>query len=173
MSSPVPGRRAGRFFFLLAWIAGLYLATRFFAGWEQREENPNQVVGSQHGQGYVEVNLLSNRQGHFVADGRVNGQKVQFMVDTGATFVAVPEPVARRLELERGMPVALNTANGRTQGYQTQLASLQLGDITLKGVRAVVMPGLDDEQILLGMSALKQLEFTQRGGNLLLRQTTK
>jgi len=40
-------------------------------------------------------------------------------------------------------------------------------------VRAIVVPGLDGEQVLLGMSALKQLEFTQRGGNLLLRQTTK
>ncbi|MGH8406527.1 MAG: retroviral-like aspartic protease family protein, partial [Pseudomonas sp.] len=48
---------------------------------------------------------------------------------------------------------------------------LQLGDIVLRDVRAIVVPGLGDEQVLLGMSALKQLEFTQRSGTLLLRQT--
>lgn len=56
---------------------------------------------------------------------------------------------------------------------RTRLDSLQLGDIVLRDVRALVVPGLGGEQVLLGMSALKQLEFTQRGGTLLLRQTTK
>jgi aspartyl protease family protein len=57
-------------------------------------------------------------------------------------------------------------------GYRTRLDRLQLGDIVLRDVRALVAPGLGDEQVLLGMSALKKLEFTQRGGTLLLRQTT-
>ncbi|RYE66416.1 MAG: TIGR02281 family clan AA aspartic protease, partial [Oxalobacteraceae bacterium] len=87
--------------------------------------------------------------------------------------VAMPEAVARKLELARGAPVLLTTANGKTQGYRTEIASLQLGDIRLSNVRALVVPGFDGDQVLLGMSALKQLEFTQRGGNLLLRQTTK
>ncbi|MNC64411.1 hypothetical protein D3C75_1146100 [compost metagenome] len=67
----------------------------------------------------------------------------------------------------------LSTANGRTQGYRTRLGTLQLGDILLREVRALVVPGLDGDQVLLGMSALKQLEFTQRGGTLLLRQNLK
>lgn len=69
------------------------------------------------------------------------------------------------------MPVGVSTANGRTQGFRTELGRLQLGDIVLRDVRAIVVPGLGDEQVLLGMSALKQLEFTQRSGTLLLRQT--
>ena len=67
----------------------------------------------------------------------------------------------------------VSTANGRTEGYRTRLNSVQLGDIRLRDVRAMVVPGLDGDQILLGMSALKQLEFTQRSGTLLLRQNLK
>lgn len=67
----------------------------------------------------------------------------------------------------------LSTANGRTEGYRTRLTSLQLGDIRLQNVRAIVVPGLDGSTVLLGMSALQQLEFTQRGGTMLLRQNLK
>ncbi|CAI8923665.1 MULTISPECIES: retropepsin-like aspartic protease family protein [Pseudomonas] len=172
MSQP-PGKRAGRVLLILAWAAGLFLATRFFGEWEQRQANPNAVVTSQHGEGYIEVQLAGNGQGHFVADGRINGQTVHFLLDTGATDVAIPEALASKLGLERGAPVMLSTANGRTQGYRTRLEQLQLGDILLRNVRALVVPGLDGEQVLLGMSALKQLEFTQRGGTLLLRQNLK
>ncbi|MDD0977373.1 retropepsin-like aspartic protease family protein [Pseudomonas fontis] len=171
--SQAPGKRAGRVLLVLAWAAGLFLATRFFGQWEERQANPNSEVTSQHGEGYIEVRLASNGQGHFVADGLINGQAVHFMLDTGATDVAIPEAMARQFNLERGAPVTLSTANGRTQGYRTRLDSLQLGDILLRDVRALVVPGLDGEQVLLGMSALKQLEFTQRGGTLLLRQTLK
>ncbi|WP_263261260.1 TIGR02281 family clan AA aspartic protease [Pseudomonas sp. RIT-PI-S] len=171
-SSSPPGRQAGRWLLALAWVAGLFLASRFFGEWEQRQENPNRELSSTHGAGFVEVRLQGNRQGHFVADGRVNGQAVSFMLDTGATEVSIPADVASQLSLEKGAPVMLNTANGAAQGYRTRLASLELGDIRLSQVSAVVVPGLPGEQILLGMSALKRLEFTLRDGNMLLRQNT-
>ncbi|MEO8489615.1 TIGR02281 family clan AA aspartic protease [Pseudomonas sp.] len=171
MSAQQPGKRAGRVLMFVAWGAGLFLATRFFGQWEARQENPNAVVASERHQGYIEVKLLGNKQGHFVASGQINGQPVTFMLDTGATDVAVPAELADRLGLKRGMPVTLSTANGLSQGFRTHLDRLQLGDIVLQDVRALVAPGLDGDQILLGMSALKQLEFTQRSGTLLLRQT--
>lgn len=68
MSQP-PGKRAGRVLLVLAWAAGLFLATRFFGDWEQRQANPNTQISSQHGDGYIEVQLAGNGQGHFVADG--------------------------------------------------------------------------------------------------------
>ncbi|WP_425929158.1 retropepsin-like aspartic protease family protein [Pseudomonas sp. NyZ201] len=169
--SQTPGQRIGRVFMVLAWAAGLFLATRFFGAWEDRQVNPNSQITSQQGDGFVEVRLASNGQGHFVADGLINGQAVHFLLDTGATDVAIPEALARDFGLQRGASVTLSTANGRTEGYRTRLDSVQLGDILLRDVRALVVPGLDDSQVLLGMSALKQLEFTQRGGTLLLRQT--
>ncbi|MBX8535170.1 TIGR02281 family clan AA aspartic protease [Pseudomonas cichorii] len=173
MNQALPGRRAGRILMFLAWGAGLFLATRFFGDWEERQQNPNTQVVSQHGEGYIEVQLLADRRGHFVSTGRINGQMVEFMVDTGATDVAIPAEVADALRLSRGVPVTVSTANGESRGYRAVLDSLQVGDITLRNVRAIVAPGLEGEQILLGMSAMKQLEFTQRGGTLLLRQTTK
>jgi aspartyl protease family protein len=158
---------------IIAWAAALFLATRFFGEWEQRQENPNTHVTSEHGDGYVEVQLASNRQGHFVMTGQINARSVQFMLDTGATDVAIPDDVAQALGLLQGERVQVSTANGRADAFRTTLKRLQIGDIVLNDVRAMVVPGLDGDQVLLGMSAMKQLEFTQRGGTLLLRQTTK
>jgi aspartyl protease family protein len=167
-----PGQRIGRVFMVLAWCAALFLATRFFGQWEARQQNPNVVVSSEQGEGFIEVKLVSNVQGHFVASGQINGQPVDFMLDTGATDVSIPLDLAKRLKLEEGFGVTLSTANGLSQGYRTRIERLQLGDIVLHDVRALVAPGLHGDQVLLGMSALNKLEFTQRGGTMLLRQTT-
>jgi len=172
VSQQPPGKRAGRVLMILAWCAALFLATRFFSQWEERQRNPNVEVASQQGNGYIEVNLIGNAQGHFVASGLINGRPVEFMLDTGATDVAIPAEVAKDLRLEEGFGVTLSTANGLSQGYRTRIDRLQLGDIVLRDVRALVAPGLHGDQVLLGMSALNKLEFTQRGGTMLLRQTT-
>lgn len=155
---------------VLAWGAGILLATRFFADWEQSRFNPNREPVSVVQGEQIEVRLEGNVQGHFVANGKINGQAVTFLLDTGATDVAIPAELAERLELQRGAPVMLQTANGQTTGYRTVLSSLGLGDILLHDVRALIAPGFSGEQVLLGMSALKQLEFTQRAGTLVLRQ---
>ncbi|ERI52284.1 hypothetical protein N878_19660, partial [Pseudomonas sp. EGD-AK9] len=66
----------------------------------------------------------------------------------------------------------ISTANGRATGHRTRLASLRLGDIELRDVAALIAPGMDGDEVLLGMSALQQLEFSQKGGTLVLRQST-
>ena len=172
MSTPTPGRTAGKAMWIVAWLLGLWLATRFFAQWQDTQRNPNQQPDSVVGSAYTEVRLASNGQGHFLARGLINGEAVEFLLDTGATDVAIPAALAERLGLPRGAPISLHTANGTSTGYRTRLTSLQLGDILLSDVRALIAPGMHGEEVLLGMSALKQLEFTQRDGTLLLRQTT-
>lgn len=172
MSSQTPGRRAGRVMLVLAWGAGLLLATRFFGDWEDRQRNPNRSPESRRGGDYVEVHLASSRQGHYLADGRINGTAVTFLLDTGATQVAVPIEQARRLGLSAGAPMLISTANGQATAHRTRLGSLQLGEIVLHDVDALIAPGMGGEEVLLGMSALKQLEFTQRDGTLVLRQST-
>ncbi|WP_313501436.1 retropepsin-like aspartic protease family protein [Stutzerimonas nitrititolerans] len=164
------GRRAGRVMLVLAWGAGILLATRFFADWEESRYNPNRQPVSVVQGDQIEVLLEGNAQGHFVADGRINGKTVTFLLDTGATDVAIPAELAEELGLSRGAPVNLLTANGQTTGFRTRLESLAIGEIVLRDVRAIVAPGFGGDQILLGMSALKQLEFTQRAGTLVLRQ---
>ncbi|MDG9756890.1 TIGR02281 family clan AA aspartic protease [Pseudomonas sediminis] len=172
MSEQTPGRRAGRVMWVLFWGAGLLLATHFFGGWEDRQRNPNQTPQSVHGEGFVEVSLASSRQGHYVVNGQIDGQDVTFLLDTGATQVAIPSQVARDLGLQAGAPVQIRTANGLATAHRTRLERLQLGDIVLHDVSALIAPGMDGDEILLGMSALKQLEFSQKGGTLVLRQST-
>lgn len=172
MSEQPAGKRAGRVVLVLAWGAALLLATKFFGDWEDAQRNPNQAPESLHGSGYVEVHLASSRQGHYMAGGTINGEEVTFLLDTGATQVAVPIEVAQRLGLQAGAAIIINTANGRATAHRTRLQRLQLGDIVLTDVEALIAPGMGGEDVLLGMSALKQLEFTQRGGTLMLRQST-
>ncbi|MCP1643357.1 aspartyl protease family protein [Pseudomonas citronellolis] len=172
MNDAQPGRRLGKAMMLLAWLAGIGLATHFFGLWEKRQHNPNVQPQSLHGDGYVELRLLGNRQGHYVFDGLIDGAPVTFLLDTGASAVAVPEGLALRLQLQRGAPIDLDTANGRTRGWRTRLQRLELGDILLRDVPAIIAPGMGGNEVLLGMSALRQLEFSQRDGTLVLRQNT-
>ncbi|MDX5373523.1 MAG: TIGR02281 family clan AA aspartic protease [Pseudomonadaceae bacterium] len=173
MSEPVAGQRAARIMLMLAWVAALSLATYWFGDWEERQANPNRQPQSVHGEGYIEVRLASSRGGHYVLDGQIDGHTVTFLLDTGATAVAVPQKLAGELGLQPGAPVQIRTANGTVTGARTRLGLLQLGDIRLYDVAALITPGMDGDEVLLGMSALKQLEFTQKGGTLVLRQSTR
>ncbi len=157
---------------ILAWGAGLFLATHFFGKLEDQQRNPNSTPQSIHTNDYVEVRLASSRQGHYYATGQINGQNVEFLLDTGATDVAVPAELARQLGLQAGAAVTVRTANGQSIGHRTRLKYLKLGDIVLEDVAALIAPGMAGDEVLLGMSALKKLEFTQRDGTLLLRQST-
>ncbi|MAB98764.1 MAG: TIGR02281 family clan AA aspartic protease [Pseudomonadaceae bacterium] len=172
MTEQTPGKRAGRVMWVLAWGAGILLATRFFGDWETTQYNPNQAPVSVQGNDYIEVRLVSSRDGHYVSAGQINGNDVTFLLDTGATQVAVPSAVAEQLGLQAGAPIVIRTANGRATAHKTRLDRLKLGAIELRDVPALIAPGMHGDEVLLGMSALKQLEFTQRDGTLMLRQST-
>lgn len=173
MSERPAGQRGGRIMLALAWIAALALATYWFGHWEERRANPNRQPQSVHGEGYIEVRLAAGPGGHYLLDGQIDGQTLTFMLDTGASAVAVPQAVAERLALPRQQAVQIRTANGVATGWRTRLGLLQLGDIQLHDVPALITPGMDGEQVLLGMSALRQLEFTQKDGTFVLRQNTQ
>lgn len=153
---------------LVAALGLLALLTWFFSGRIDDRVNPNRQVQSQVVNGGVEVMLDSDRQGHFIATGLINGRDVTFLVDTGATLVSVPDGLADQLGLERQAPIRLDTAAGTVQGWLTELDEVRLGDIVQRQVRAAINPGRH-ETVLLGMSFLRELEMTQRDGELLLR----
>lgn len=116
------------------------------------------------------VTLAADASGHFVAEGRVNGAHVRFLVDTGATLVTLPAAEARRMgiDFKSGQPAVSQTANGRVLVYRVRLDSVTLGPMTLLAVDAVVhdSPGLDIA--LLGMSFLNRTEIRREGANLTL-----
>ncbi|MBF7730203.1 retropepsin-like aspartic protease family protein [Pseudomonas sp. N040] len=155
---------------IIAWLVALLLAAWLFGNWEDGRRNPNQAPQSRHGEGFIEVQLASGKGGHYLLDGQINGSGVTFLLDTGATQVAIPLEVAETLGLQKGAPIRVHTANGSATGWRTSIQSLQLGDIRLQQVAAIIVPKMPGGQVLLGMSALKQLEFTQRDGSLVLRQ---
>jgi aspartyl protease family protein len=163
-------RVIGKWMILSAWLLGFAMLYIYFNHFLEAEKNPNQAVYSRIDEsGVTEVVLKRNRYGHYVSNGRINGKQVQFMLDTGATDVAIPVAVANRLGLERGAQKRYQTANGLVVAYATNLDSVSIGPLQVNRVRASINPGLQGKQVLLGMSVLKHVEFTQSGDTLILR----
>ena len=155
----------------LAWVVMMALGIFYFSDVLDRQYNPNQTLSTTHSaEGVREVVLKRNKFGHYVTSGVINGQPVTFMLDTGATGVAVSSDLAKRLGLKRGQPYRTLTANGTTLSYAASLSRVSIGAIELDDVQASITPGLQMEQVLLGMSFLQHIEFTQRGDTLILRQ---
>ena len=166
MAEENPHRRSGVVMFWIAWLlilgGGWWVADH----WLLKQANPNQRPNVNANGSVV---LERNRQGHYVATGEINGRKVTFLLDTGATTVALSSRLAREIDLKRGASIQMDTANGITQGFQTHLKSVRLGDIVVHEVSAVFSEGMLDDTVLLGMSFLKHVEFTQRENKLILR----
>ncbi len=163
-------QRLGKGMIILAWVGILGLMTLYFDRFLERQYNPNQQVRTSQSTNSREVILTRNRAGHYVATARLNGQAVDVMLDTGATIVSIPEHLAQRLHLQRGPSFEVTTANGNITVFATILDRVQLGNIDLEGIRASINPYMEGNEVLLGMSFLKQLEFTQRDDQLTLRQ---
>lgn len=155
---------------VIGWLLALGLLTLYFNHWQTKRVNPNAMPHSVTAAGAREVVLQRNHQHHYVATGMINGHRVTFLVDTGATHVSVPKKLANRLQLQEGAPQLYNTANGVVETRATVIDELVLGAITLRDVRASINPGMHQDEILLGMSALKNVEFTHRDGQLTLKQ---
>lgn len=115
------------------------------------------------------LTLLADGGGHFTSPGQINGQPVQFLVDTGATVLTLSEAHARRigLNLGAGQKVRVNTANGEITGHQVLLNSVQLGGHTSFGVAAVVLPA-DLPYVLLGNSFLSRFALRREDGRMTL-----
>lgn len=162
-------RRTGQAMIYLAFMVMLGLLTLLFGDLLDRQANPNRNLQSSI-DGPREVVLQSDRLGHYVAPGLINGRPVRFLLDTGASQVSVPAGLAARLGLRRGRPGLVSTANGTATVYDTLLDEVALGGIVLRDVRAHINPGMQGNTVLLGMSFMRDLELIQRDGTLTLRQ---
>lgn len=151
---------------VLGWLMAIALVTWLVHDHLDRQNNPNRVP-QVTAQG--EVVLKRGRGGHFTASGTINGEPVLFLLDTGASQIAIPGGLARKLDLKPGLPVDLLTAAGPSRGYSTRLASVRLANIEARDISAVVADGLPADVVLLGMNFLRQLEIIQRGDELILR----
>lgn len=162
--------RLGRVMLFGAWVTGLALLVMLFDGVISGQRNPNpNPTAMESASGVAEVRLERNRAGHYVAGGRINGVPVRFLIDTGATDVALPLSLAQRLRLPLRPGGISKTANGTVQTWLTRLDSVDLGGLVARNVRASVLPNMPGDDVLLGMSYLKHLELIQRDGVLTLR----
>lgn len=170
-SDPQQNAAIGKWMVYAAWILFLALLTVFFNNYLEKQHNPNtqlkELVGSD---GSYQVRLKRNRYGHYVTTGRINGQTVTFLLDTGATNISIPEGVARKLGLERGAAHSVMTANGSITVYSTVLNSVAIGPLEIHGLRGGINPHMGGNEILLGMNFLKHLELIQRGDELILNK---
>lgn len=154
---------------VLAWLAVLGILWAMFADYIDRRENPNRNVVVRRG-GSPELVLKRNRAGHYVTPGTINGEPVAFLLDTGATQVAVPAGLGERLGLQAGQAMTVVTANGTATAYATVINEVAFGPFVLRNVEAGLSPGIaENDEVLLGMNVLRHLEFTQRGDTLILR----
>lgn len=116
------------------------------------------------------VVLKADARGHFHANGWINGGTVRFLVDTGATSIALSAAEARRLGINylQGTRAQARTANGIVNGYGVKLATVRIGDITLHNVDAYVLEGGVMADALLGMSFLNRTLMNRDGDTLTL-----
>lgn len=130
------------------------------------------------GQHYRQAGPLSDRQsvtlaadstGHFISEGSINGIPIRFIVDTGASSIALPGAEARRMGIDyrKGQRGVSQTANGPVQIYVLTLETVRLGSIELTGVEAIVIEG-GLNVALLGMSFLNRVEMKQEGRTMTL-----
>lgn len=118
----------------------------------------------------VKITLPVSSGGHFMANGAINGGAIRFMVDTGATAVAIGVSDAQRLRIDyqKGQPVRMNTANGVSQGWLVKLNSVRIGDVEVFDVDAVVGPNMPFA--LLGNSFLSRFSMNRNSDVMVLER---
>lgn len=118
--------------------------------------------------------IRMDNRGHFVTDARMNGRRVEVLVDTGATSVAINKSTARRIGINlrpADFKYTVNTANGKTKAASATIERIEIGRVVVRNVRAAVLDDRALSSTLLGMTFLKELRgFQVSNGELILTQ---
>jgi aspartyl protease family protein len=166
------------FVFAALVIAGLMPRVMSEVGNAPAEPEPTRRVAAapqqQQTSAYRTVTVRGDARGHFNVEGSVDGRRLDFMVDTGASVVALRERDAARLGIHpipRDYTASVSTANGTIKAAPVQLNSLEVGGIRVHGVRAMVLPDQALSDNLLGMSFLSRVRrFEMANGRLVMEQ---
>ena len=155
--------RTGRFMFIVVWII-IFIGLFFFFN-HQGNQSSQVLISNQH-----EFVVTADNQGNYFVKGKINNYPVNFLIDTGATTLAIPQNVADKLHLVGGYPVVLYTANCEVNGSLTRIEQLSFGAFTLQNVKAVIIPKNNDETVLLGMNVLRHFNVNQNKEQLILKK---
>ncbi|MEW8644484.1 MAG: retropepsin-like aspartic protease [Candidatus Thiodiazotropha endolucinida] len=121
----------------------------------------------------ITAKVWRNQAGAYTTVGTINGRTVNFLVDTGATAVAMHANQAKRLGIAyklKGTRILVNTASGSVAAYDVTLDRVQVGDITLNNVRGFIIDNNGPARVLLGMSFLNRVKMEDQGTVLLLEK---
>ncbi|MBT3048327.1 MAG: TIGR02281 family clan AA aspartic protease [Candidatus Thiodiazotropha sp.] len=121
----------------------------------------------------ITAKVWRNQAGAYTTVGTINGRTVNFLVDTGATAVAMHANQAKRLGISyrlEGAPIYVNTASGTAAAYDVVLDRVQVGDITLNNVRGFVIDSNGPARVLLGMSFLNRVKMEDQGSVLIMEK---
>jgi aspartyl protease family protein len=132
------------------------------------------VIDTPEQTGGRSLSIPRDARGHFETEGRIEGQRIGFMVDTGASMIALNETSAARFGLRpsRGdYNATVSTANGTVKAARTRIAMIDVGGLIVRDVDAMVLPDEALSENLLGLSFLSRLKrFEYAGGTLVLEQ---
>jgi aspartyl protease family protein len=167
------------FAFVLLMAAGAFGAARYLD--HQAKPGGNAMAMTQRpapqapaaASNYRTVTLRSDGRGHFQVDARVEGRAIDFLVDTGASSVALRESAAAKLGIHpaaRDYSVRMQTANGIGKAARVRLDRVEVEGITVRDVEALVVPDDALSTNLLGMSFLSRVKWTHDRGRLVLEQ---
>lgn len=149
--------------FSFIWVA-LVVVVYFLA---DNIQNPNKAW--RLGDNANIVTLKRGPDGHYRAEALINNEKVNVLVDTGATGVAISQKVADKLQLKSLHAVRTITANGVTVSYMVRLDSVKVGGVEARNVSATIAPGLDGDA-LLGMSYLGRMDVRLFNNEMTIKQ---
>jgi aspartyl protease family protein len=120
------------------------------------------------------ISIPRDGRGHFETEGRIDGQRIGFMVDTGASMIALNETSAARFGLRpsrNDFNATVTTANGTIKAARTRLAMVDVGGLVVRDVDAMVLPDEALSENLLGLSFLSKLKrFEYANGQMVLEQ---
>lgn len=165
--NPSDTQSLGKAMAIMAWILVIVLLTLFFNQWFNIDNmaSPPQILQKD---GIKETVIRRNTHNQYLTQGTINGKEVSILLDTGSTDVVIPGNIAKELHLSQGIESLAGTAGGDVRVYQTVVTELIIGHLILRNIAATVNPSMKGNQILLGMSVLKKISFSQVGENMIL-----
>src|SRR5712691_146852 len=156
---------------IMAQMADKMTATPAFANTASRNAAPAEISAQD---AIRSISLPRDARGHFATEGRIDGQRIAFMIDTGASVVALNETSAARFGL-RPTPgqytATVTTANGTIKAARARLPMVDVGGLVVRDVDALVLPDQALSENLLGLSFLSKLKrFAYADGRMVLEQ---
>lgn len=156
-------RRLGAIFLIIGWVIAIVLVA-LLINEAMFKSKPHDISETEAGK---QIIIYRDYDSHFRVKGAINGVPVTFLIDTGATSIAVSADIAAKAGLKSKARLITETANGEAVGYLTTIDKLLIADITIEDTSGVIVPALGAEA-LLGMNILKRFIIKQTADTLTL-----